>query len=166
MGNAPVMKIAAKLGEIQKVAAAAAAEPAPPTPEPSPSGGFATGDSFPITNPFGTGISLEGLVDAVTTLTKQGRGKDLSKDTVEEQEASFNERMKQFRMVKTMAMEQAKQTGDWPTEGFTRAMHNPEHGKNYVSHGYQSVRLRVASLTICASLALSASEPPDQPPWR
>ena len=80
--------------------------------------GFA---SFPIVDPLGSDINLDELIATVTGITNRGwiagrpRGLDLDAgDTVAEQAAAFEGRMKQFREVKDQAMEMAKATGEWP----------------------------------------------------
>ena len=105
MGNSSVMAVVSKA----QAAMAKAEGGAPEEPVAAEQAA-----SYPLTNPFGDGISLEELMTAVQTITKQGRGTDLTKDTLEEQQASFNAQMAQFRKHKASAQEQAEKTGDWP----------------------------------------------------
>ena len=63
---------------------------------------------------LGDDINLDGLIIRVTGITKRGRGKDLTKETPEEQTASFEAQMKMFRMMKQGQVDHVEKTGEWP----------------------------------------------------
>jgi len=116
MGNASVMKIAQKM---QAAMQQGSEEPAEEEDAPAADADPWAAD-LPIVDPFGSGVSLDELVESVQGITNRGRGLDLSKDTPEEQAAAFDQQMAGLRAMQEAGRKEALETGDWPTQGFYR----------------------------------------------